>query len=139
MSASPSWHRWSSAAVFIWLFGIPHFFPLLGVYMLMFNKQFPLGMALGFTVTGLFLGLVQCFWRGFKALLITPVFFILAYAPIPLVLNLVQSHMFMGSLAVFAVPWSCCVILLGQWLLDRWCARPPAMTPRRPRYNTARF
>lgn len=139
MSASPPWHRWSSAAVYIWLFGIPHFFPLLGVYMLMFNKQFPQGMALGFAITGFFLGLVQCFWRGFKALLITPVFFSLAFAPIPLALDLVQSRMSFVSLAVFSVPWSCCVVLMGQWLLDRWCAPSAPMPPRRPRYDTGRF
>ncbi|RKH07876.1 hypothetical protein D7X32_00275 [Corallococcus carmarthensis] len=123
----------------IWPFGLPHFFPLLGVYMLMFNKQFPQGMALGFAVTGLFLGLVQCFWRGFKALLVTPVFFVLAYAPIPLALTLVESRMSFGSLAIFAVPWSCGVILLGQWVLDRWWAGPAPTTPPRRRYNTARF
>jgi hypothetical protein len=75
---------WPLSTPLIWVLGIPHFIPLLGVYMLIGGKEHGFVLMAGaLAVTGCFAGLIQALIVGPRALLITPLSFFLGYLPGP--------------------------------------------------------
>ncbi|WP_223635917.1 hypothetical protein [Corallococcus sp. EGB] len=114
MPRSPPSRRWMLSAFLVWLPGLVHVFPLLGVYMLMFNKAYALALFAGLALTGLALGLIQGLTRGLRALWLTPASFLAGWTPLPLL---------MAVDAPFGVAWpltlftSAACVGLGQWML----------------------
>ncbi|NOK17320.1 hypothetical protein [Corallococcus carmarthensis] len=115
MSTSPSSSRWLLTAFLFWSFGLVHVFPFLGVYMLMFNKQYAPAMLVGFALTGLGLGLVQALTRGPRALLFTPASFLAGWAPLPL---LMAANVPFSTVSALTLLTSVGCICLGQWALN---------------------
>lgn len=102
------------SAFILWIPGSVHVFPLLGVYMLMFNKAWPNAMLAGFALTGLGLGLIQSFMRGPRALLFTPASFLAGWAPLPLLIA--GDAPFIAAAALTLLTSTGCMVL-GQWAL----------------------
>lgn len=114
--------RWHLSTPIIWLLGIPHFMPLLGVYALLGGKEhaFPL-MAGALAVTGCIAGLFQSFSAGPRALLITPVSFFLGYAPAPYLIfgKSADARVSFHTAMLITLLTSTLCIMAGQWLLSR--------------------
>ncbi|WP_147442022.1 hypothetical protein [Corallococcus exercitus] len=114
MSPSPSPSRWLLTAFLIWLPGLVHVFPLLGVYMLMFNKAYALALFVGFALTGVALGLIQGLTRGTRALWLTPASFLAGWTPLPLLMALNAPFNVAWTLTLFT---SAGCVGWGQWML----------------------
>ncbi|MBN8226590.1 hypothetical protein JYK02_03605 [Corallococcus macrosporus] len=114
MASSPSSHRWMLTAFLVWLPGLVHVFPLLGVYMLMFNKAYALALFVGFALTGLALGLIQGLTRGPRALWVTPASFVVGWSPLALLMALNAPFNVAWTLTLFT---SAGCVGLGQWML----------------------
>lgn len=117
MSPSPSPNRWMLTAFLLWLPGLVHVFPLMGVYALMFGRSFPLMMLTGLAVTGLALGAIQALVRDPRdprALLITPASFLVGWSPLALLMGAEASF---PAVAVLTLVSSAGCALLGQWML----------------------
>lgn len=114
MPRSPSSYRWVLTAFLVWLPGLVHVFPLLGVYMLMFNKAYAFGLFVGFALTGLALGLIQGLTRGPRALWLTPATFLAGWTPLPLLMAVDAPFNVAWTLTLFT---SAACVGLGQWML----------------------
>ncbi|RKH54065.1 hypothetical protein D7Y23_01850 [Corallococcus sp. AB050B] len=121
MSKSPPPSSWVLSAFILWIPGSVHVFPLLGVYMLMFNKAYPYAMLAGFAVTGAVLGLIQSFMRGPRALLFTPASFLAGWAPLPLLMAVDCPFIVAGALTLLTSAGCMC---LGQWALSSEAENP---------------
>jgi hypothetical protein len=129
--ASPSDIRapyWLKSSPLLLMLGLPHFVPLLGVYVLLGGKErgFQL-MALGLAVTGLFVGFIQSLSVGPRALLITPLSFVLGYLPGPyLIFRTPESDaLFDFDVVMLTTLLSATVcITAGQWVLSRRSSAP---------------
>jgi hypothetical protein len=119
---------WPLSTPLIWVLGIPHFIPLLGVYVLLGGKEHGFVLMAGaLAVTGCFAGLIQSLIVGPRALLITPLSFFLGYFPGPYLIferrgsanvdfNMVMLITFLSS--IFCV-------MAGQLLLGHRKDRSP--------------
>ncbi|MBZ4333058.1 MULTISPECIES: hypothetical protein [unclassified Corallococcus] len=114
MPKSPPSRRWMLTAFLVWLPGLVHVFPLLGVYMLMFNKAYGLALFVGFALTGLALGLIQALTRGLRALWVTPASFVAGWSLLPLLMTLDAPFGVAWTLTLFT---SAGFVALGQWML----------------------
>jgi hypothetical protein len=114
--------RWYLTAPVIWVFGIPHFIPLLGVYMLLggTNEGAFLLMMAGLAATGCLLGIVEAFIVSPWALLVTPVSFVLGYAPTPYLMfgRGSNSPTSFGTVVLVTFLTSTFCVTVGQWLLS---------------------
>ena len=114
MSPSPPSRRWMLTAFLVWFPGLVHVFPLLGAYLLMFNKAYALALFVGFALTGLALGLIQGLTRGPRALWLTPASFVAGWAPLPLLMAWNAPFNVAWTLTLFT---SAGCVGLGQWML----------------------
>jgi hypothetical protein len=115
--------RWHLSAAAIWALGIPHFFPLLGVYaMLGGNSRDALLLLQGaLFATGCFAGFIQALIVSRWALLITPVTFYLGYSPGARFIfgGKTLSEASFGTAILLTLVTSILAVTAGQWLLSR--------------------
>jgi hypothetical protein len=109
------------AALYLWALGIPHIVPMLGVYALMGatpEGAFFLMMG-GLAATGGLVGFAQAFIISPWALLITPVSFVLGYAPMPWLtfLSPLRQSLSFGTIAMVTLSTSMFCVAVGQMLL----------------------
>ncbi|WP_120557744.1 hypothetical protein [Corallococcus aberystwythensis] len=123
MPQSPQPNRWMLSSFLIWVPGLVHIFPFMGVYALMFDRSFPVMMLLGLTLTGLALGVIQALVRDPRdprALWITPASFFVGWSPLALLMDADASILLVGALTLAS---SIGCVALGQWMLREPAAR----------------
>ncbi|HEY0092730.1 MAG TPA: hypothetical protein VGB96_00330 [Archangium sp.] len=113
--------RWYVTAPVIWALGLPHFFPLLGLYVFLGGRQ-ALPLMLGaLAATGCFAGIIEALAVSAWALLITPVSFFLGFAPGPYLIFGGEPGSprpsFNTAMLMTLVTSTICVTA-GQWLLS---------------------